>query len=299
MARRAARKALMRLPTLLLAAATFLVAAPSRLALASGGLPANIPAVPLSRPQLITRCILWVCLFSMAALMAGAETAITTLWPWKVKQIAAEEGDDSPFAALQTDITKVLGTVLVGVTFCTIFGTALATDVAVGLFGKAGVGYATVVITLITLFFGEIFPKTLAVAKPEALARATLPMISFFTIILTPLSLLTKFVTDLLLRMLGATEDESAEAVTKPELRMILSSASESGAVDVYEEDMIEGVLDMQRTQVQQIMTPRVELVAVELSASLNELLSVALRTKCARAPANSQSPALHASMCD
>ena len=107
----------------------------------------------------------------MAALFAGAETAITTLWPWKVKQLAAEDGEDSPFKSLETDITKVLGTVLIGVTFCTIFGTALATDVAVGLFGKAGVGYATVAITLVTLFFGEIFPKSLAVAKPEALAR--------------------------------------------------------------------------------------------------------------------------------
>ena len=64
---------------------------------------------------------------------AGAETAITTLWPWKVKQLAAEdakaaegsEGVAQPFAALEKDITKVLTTVLVGVTFCTIFGTAL------------------------------------------------------------------------------------------------------------------------------------------------------------------------------
>ena len=67
---------------------------------------------------------------------AGAETAITTLWPWKVKQLATEEGDTSPFSVLQNDITGVLTTVLVGVTFCTIFGTALATDLAVQLFGQ-------------------------------------------------------------------------------------------------------------------------------------------------------------------
>ena len=146
---RTVRSALLRLPSLLLAA--LMIAVPRGVALASGGLPASIPAVPLSKSQLLVRLCLWIGLFSMAALFAGAETAITTLWPWKVKQLAAEEGDDSPFASLQTDITKVLGTVLIGVTFCTIFGTALATDVAVGIFGKAGVGYATIGITLVTV----------------------------------------------------------------------------------------------------------------------------------------------------
>ena len=61
-----------------------------------------------------------------------------------------------------------------------------------------------------------------------------------------------------------------------------VSSASQSGAVEVYEQDMIEGVLDLQRSQVQQIMTPRVELVAVDASTSLAELLDVTMRSKCA-----------------
>lgn len=121
-------------------------------ALASGGLGgASLPAIPLSRSALLSRLALWLVLFTTAALLAGAETAITTLWPWKVKQLAAEEKErdiGGPFGALESDITRVLGTVLIGVTFCTIFGTALATDVAVGFFGKAGITYATVAITV-------------------------------------------------------------------------------------------------------------------------------------------------------
>jgi hypothetical protein len=91
--------------------------------------------VGLVMKQHSSRQVALICLHVIAA-RVGAETAITTLWPWKVKQLATEEGDNSPFAALQTDITRVLTTVLVGVTFCTIFGTALATEVAVGLFGQ-------------------------------------------------------------------------------------------------------------------------------------------------------------------
>ena len=279
----ALRPSLLRLPAVL--AAFVLATVPRRLALASGGLPVTVPAVPLSNGALLVRLALWFVLFSSAALFAGAETAITTLWPWKVKQLAADDGEDSPFRHLQDDITKVLSTVLIGVTFCTIFGTALATDVAVGLFGSRGVAYSTIGITLVTLFFGEILPKSLAVAQPEKFARLTLGFINAFSWLLTPLSWLTSIATQGALQLMGADGDETNEAVNRPELRMVLTSASQSGAVELYEQDMIEGVLDLQRTQVQQIMTPRVEIEAVDQSAPLADLLAVALRTKYSRVP--------------
>ncbi|KOO22110.1 hemolysin-related protein [Chrysochromulina tobinii] len=276
----ALRRALRRLPSVLVGALII-----PRLALASSAGGVTLSSGPLSQPQLVVRMIIWFFLFSMAALFAGAETAITTLWPWKVKQLAAEGGEDSPFAALEKDITKVLTTVLVGVTFCTIFQTALATDVAVGLFGKAGVGYATVAVTAVTLFFGEILPKSLAVAQAERFANFTLPLINVFSYLLTPLSAFTSFANDRLLSAFGVGSEDANVAVTMPELRMVLSSASQSGAVEVYEQDMIEGVLDLQRSKVDQIMTPRVELVAVAQTASLAELLELTMAKKYSRVP--------------
>ena len=62
---------------------------------------------PLSRQQLMLRLLLWASMFCVAAILAGAETAITTLWPWKMKKLASEEGAKSPFRALEKDITKV------------------------------------------------------------------------------------------------------------------------------------------------------------------------------------------------
>ena len=82
---------------------------------------AVVPEAPISNRDLVGRLLLWAALFSTAALLAGAETAITTLWPWKVKRLAEEEGEGSAFAALQDDITKVLTTALVGVTLATSF----------------------------------------------------------------------------------------------------------------------------------------------------------------------------------
>jgi CBS domain containing-hemolysin-like protein len=222
-------------------------------------------------------------MFCVAAILAGAETAITTLWPWKMKKLASEEGAKSPFRALEKDITKVLTTSLVGVTFCTIFGTALATDVAIGLFGQAGVGYATVAITLVTLFIGEILPKSLAVAKPEPFARFALPLINALALLVTPVTWLAHIANKVLLSRLGVTE--SPDNVTQPELRTFISSASDSGAVNLYQEGMIEGVLDLDRGQVQQVMTPRVEIVAIEGNATLEELFKVMIQSKYSRVP--------------
>lgn len=280
------RTSLLRFPILLASTAFFLMRQP---ALASGGLPVSVPSTPLSHSALVARSVLWACLFFTSSLFAGAETAITTLWPWKVKQLAAEDGEKSPFRSLESDITTVLRTVLIGVTFCTIYSTALVTDVAVGLFGSRGVTYATIASTFVTLFFGEILPKSLAVAQPEKVARFALPIINGLSYLLFPLSWLTATGTDLLLGLLGVDKEKSAETVTKPELRMVVNQAAEVGSVDLYEEDMIEGVLDLQRTQVSQVMTPRVDIEAVEQNTTLSELLSVAMQTRYSRIPVYSE----------
>jgi len=136
------------------------------------------------------------------------------------------------------------------------------------------------------LVLGEIVPKSLAVANAEAVARATLPLINLLNTLLYPVTTLMSLVNQLLLRFsrLGDSED-TATAVTQPELRLILTGAKQSGAVEVYEQDMIEGVLDMQTTKVGQILTPRVEIEAIEASASLEDLRQLNLRTKYSRIP--------------
>mmetsp|Transcript_30749 Transcript_30749/g.78476 ORF Transcript_30749/g.78476 Transcript_30749/m.78476 type:complete len:569 (+) Transcript_30749:55-1761(+) len=256
-------------------------------AFASAGMGAAVvPEAPISNRDLVGRLLLWAALFSTAALLAGAETAITTLWPWKVKRLAEEEGEGSAFAALQDDITKVLTTALVGVTFCTVYGTALATDIAIRLFGKSGIGYATVALTIATLVLGEIVPKSLAVAHPERVARGTLPLIKFLNLFVYPVTVLMGLVNRLVQSVFSASDSEStAEAVTQPELRIILSGAEKSGALELYEQDMIEGVLDMQSTKVGQILTPRVEIEAIQDTASLKELRTLSLKTKYSRIP--------------
>jgi CBS domain containing-hemolysin-like protein len=105
--------------------------------------------------------------------------------------------------------------------------------------------------------------------------------------LLSPISWLTAGANKAFLALLGHKSEAATEGevVTQPELRLILSGASQSGSVDGYEQDMIEGVLDLQRTQVSQIMTPRVELAAVEATSTLAQLLDVTEEYKYSRVP--------------
>ena len=113
----------------------------------------------------IWKLVLLGVLLVTSACLAGAETAITTLWPWKVKKIAEEEDEKSPFRLLEQDITKFLTAILIGTTTCTIYAAGLAADMAGTYGGEKMVTWATIWLTLVTLVAGEIIPKALAVSQ--------------------------------------------------------------------------------------------------------------------------------------
>eukprot|EP00960_Hanusia_phi_P053385 762036-Hanusia_phi.AAC.4 len=128
-------------------------------------------------PPLWKLCLLGGLIVTSACL-AGAETAITTLWPWKVKKIAEEEGEKSPFKLLERDITKFLTAILIGTTTCTIYSAALAAEMAAQYGGDKMMTIVTIWLTVVTLVFGEIMPKALAVAQAERVARIMVPAIN-------------------------------------------------------------------------------------------------------------------------
>ena len=111
---------------------------------------------------------LWVLvlLFALSAFFSASETAITTLYPWKLRELA--ESKNGPFRLLSKDITRFLTTILVGNNLVNIAATALVTELATRAFGSAGVGVATGAMTFLILFFGdrkfEISGKELRIA---------------------------------------------------------------------------------------------------------------------------------------
>ncbi|CAM9554713.1 unnamed protein product, partial [Ectocarpus fasciculatus] len=272
------------------AAAAFGGAAAQRGRALVGMIPSSVGAAAGGVKQEMTlesvapKLALWFTLFVTSAAFHSAEIAITTLYPWKVKEFAEEEGMDSPFQVLNKDITRVLTTILMATTVCTIYNAALFTNLAIQMFGSAGLAYATAALTVTTLFFGELLPKALGVNNAEVVARRVLPIIIVLSVVLNPVAKTFTLISTLMLSMLGFKSTETGR-VSEEELRLIVTGAKMSGGIESQEGMMIEGVLDLQDTKISEIMRPRVEVVAIEANSTMMDLYMLHQETKYSRIP--------------
>lgn len=172
-------------------------------AFASGGMPKrnpDAPVVPLSTNELASKMTIWLGIFTILALLHAAEIAITTLYPWKVREFAEEEEKASgggssgkggrqrrgTFQALNEDITRVLTTILVTSTACSIYATTLFTHLADHVFGTYAEKWSAVFLTAVTLFFVELLPKNIGVINAEKVARLMVPPIMIVSNIVGP-----------------------------------------------------------------------------------------------------------------
>ncbi|GAA6740678.1 hemolysin family protein [Thermus oshimai] len=223
-----------------------------------------------------------VLLLALSAFFSASETAFTTLYPWKVRELAEAQG--GPFRLLARDITRFLTTILVGNNLVNIAATALVTELATRAFGSAGVGVATGVMTFLILFFGEITPKSLAVHHAEAIARVAAWPIYVLSVLFYPLGRFFSLVSGGLLRLLSL-EPRNTPLVSEEELKLILAGAEESGTIEAQEEEMIHSILELEETPVREIMTPRVEMVAIEAEATLEDFLHLFREHRYSRVP--------------
>lgn len=268
-------------------------------AFASGGMPKrdpNVPVVPLSTNELASKMTIWLGIFTILALLHAAEIAITTLYPWKVREFAEEEekaaggsssskgGRRGTFQALNEDITRVLTTILVTSTACSIYATTLFTHLADHVLGTAAEKWSAVVLTALTLYFVELLPKNIGVINAEKVARLMVPPIMIVSNIVGPVGFALSSLAKATLALFGIKAKETS-GVSDSELRLIVTGARDSGTIDHSEQEMIKGVLNLQDQKVREIMKPRVEVVAVPRTMSVASVLGVVRESGYSRIP--------------
>lgn len=266
------------------------------LAWASGGMVKRDPdavIVPLSSKELGAKLAIWLGIFTSLALLHAAEIAITTLYPWKVREFAEEEEKQQPgsgkkrrgtFQALNEDITRVLTTILVTSTACSIYATTLFTHLADHIFGTYAEKWSAIILTAVTLFFVELLPKNIGVINAERVARLMVPPINVLASVVGPFGFALSTLAKTTLRLFGVRTKETS-GVSDSELRLIVTGARDSGTIDHSEQEMIKGVLNLQDQKVREIMKPRVEVVAVPKSMSVASVLGVVRESGYSRIP--------------
>jgi CBS domain containing-hemolysin-like protein len=189
------------------------------------------------------------------------------------------------FRILNEDITRVLTTILVTGTACSIFATTLFTHLVANLFGTRGERYGAVALTGLTLFFVELLPKSLGVTNAEVVARFMVPPVNVISTVVSPLGISLSWAAKRTLQLLGIKDKKGDAGVSDSQLRLIVTGALDSGTIDPGEQEMIQGVLNLQDQRVKEIMRPRVEVVAVPMESSVVNVLGVVRESGYSRIP--------------
>ena len=177
---------------------------------------------------------------------------------------------------------KILSTVLIGNNVVNISLSALATALLIELFGPKGVSIATVVVTLLVLVFGDISPKALAKETPELTALRNAPLLRFFVYVFLPINFLMTGWKKLLMFIFPVKTDRGT---TEDELLTYVEEVRQEGVINSREEQMIKQIISFDDLKVSGIYTPRVDVVGVSLSSTIEEIDSVFIDTGFSRLP--------------
>ena len=229
----------------------------------------------------------YVLLFVMLGLytfFSVAETAFSSVNLIRLRHYV-EEGRPGAKAALK--VAEQFDQVLVATLLCNNIANsaavAVATLIALDLFGASGVTISTLALTIFITIFAEMVPKTYAKKNSERSAIAIGRIYTILLFIFKPVINILIFINALVERLYKNQEEEPS--VTENELNVIIDTMEEEGVLEEDEVDMLQGVLDLSETFVKDIMTPRVDVVALEVNASAEEITQVFLEEKYSRIP--------------
>ena len=186
---------------------------------------------------------------------------------------------------MNEDITRVLTTILVASTSCSIFATTVFTHLVASVFGAQGEKYGALALTALTLFFVELLPKSIGVTNAESVARVMTPPINIISAVVSPLGISLSWLAKKTLTLIGLKDKDTGSSITDSQLRLIVTGARDSGTIDHGEQEMIQGVLGLQNQRVKEIMKPRVEIIAVPKEMSVASVLGVVRESGYSRIP--------------
>ncbi len=217
--------------------------------------------------------IFLVVLVCLSAFFSATETSFLSFNKARMKSMAKQGNERARLVlALEERYDKLLSTILIGNNIVNILASSMATIIFTQfLNGDAGLGatVSTIVMTVVILIFGEISPKTLAKDHADALAMAFSPFIEMLMGILTPVTWLFSQWKKLLTIIFPSKEEQG---MTEEELLTIVAEAKEEGGIDEQESDLIKSAIEFNDRDAEDILTHRVDIVAVSIEASMEEI---------------------------
>lgn len=228
--------------------------------------------------------VLIVILIVFSAFFSATETALNSVNKIRLKNMA-ENGSRAAERTLKilNKYDKALTTILIGNNIVNIATSSIATILAINLVGEQyGSLVSTIVITIVVLIFGEVLPKSIAKDFAEPFSMFASTIISFLMIIFTPFSafflLLKKAVSKLFQR-------KESVSMTEEELKVMIDEIEDEGVLETQESNLVRSALEFDEITVDEIITPRVRITAVEITEDIDEVRRKFLTEEYSRMP--------------
>lgn len=227
-----------------------------------------------------------VILIILSALFACSETSVTAASRAKIYRLANE---GNKYAKKLEKLLKnrqiLIGSMLIGNNAVNILASVLATSVFLSFFGEAGLIYATISMTLIVIIFAEIAPKNFALKDPDKLAILLTPLINFVVKILRPFTIFIQKIVDSLIDKVFFKNNQLDKEEQLEEIRDTIDLKHQEGSIFKYDKDLIDGVLDLSDTELDEIMVHRREIKSINIDLEIDQIISQALTLKFSRIP--------------
>lgn len=227
--------------------------------------------------------VVLLCCVALSAFFSASETACSAANKVRLRAMA-DDGDRRASRALSlTDrYDRTISSILIGNNVVNTAAAAVATVAATAWFGASGAAIATVFTTILILTFGEVLPKSLAKEHADRFVLSVSGVLSAFVRIVTPVSWLFVQLQAFAAKL---NRNDAAPLVTEEELRTIIETSKEEGVLDEQRSELMRSALQFDETTVQEVLTPRVDLVAIDADDGVETVRDTILAERFSRVP--------------
>ncbi|MFP6742904.1 MAG: HlyC/CorC family transporter [Alphaproteobacteria bacterium] len=228
-----------------------------------------------------------ILLLVVSAFFSGSETALTAASRPRIYHLERRGNRNARLVGRMIDNKeRLIGAILLGNNAVNIFASALATSLLIGLFGDAGVAYATIGMTLLVLIFAEVLPKTYALRNADRVALAVAPLMRVVVFVLSPVTVAIQAIVRVALLVFGVRAGDSGLAVSpQQELRGAIDLHAREGTMVKQERDMLGSILDLEDVEVGEIMIHRKSMTMLDATMAPSRIFDEAVESPYTRIP--------------
>lgn len=230
--------------------------------------------------------LILVILLALSAFFSSSETALTSCNKIRIRRMA-EDGvkNANTVNKVIEDPGKMLSVILIGNNLVNICASSIATSLAISIFKSNGVGIATAIMTVLIIIFSEITPKTMASQNSETISLAVAKPIYLLSKLLSPIAKLFNSIANVIVKFLGGDINTNEPSITEEELKTIVDVGQEEGVFEKDEKELIYNVFDFADLHVKDVMVQRIDIKAVDVDTTYDELIEVFEKEQFTRMP--------------